>query len=157
MLKKGSVEWKIALALLKNCRTPIVDLAKQIGVTRQTIAAKIKLLEKNEIIKEYYTVIDSRALGVNILAITSILVDPSNIDNIIDQLMSKDEVWGINIVTGNYNIIFYSSHRNQAEFNAFLNAEIGNLESVVKLFTRIILQEYWKSNFFDDNKILGYA
>ena len=60
---------KILSALDMNARQPDSTIARHVGLSKQTTHYRIKRLEKNEIIKSYYAVIDHTKLGLKLYRI----------------------------------------------------------------------------------------
>ncbi|MDA3836043.1 MAG: winged helix-turn-helix transcriptional regulator [Nanoarchaeota archaeon] len=54
---------KVLVELIKNSRIPINQLAKRVGVSREVATYRISQLQKQGIIKEFYTEIDESKLG----------------------------------------------------------------------------------------------
>jgi len=57
---------KILYELEKNARQPISQLAKKVGLSKETVGYRIKRLEKEKVIVGYSTVINPAVLGMNL-------------------------------------------------------------------------------------------
>ena len=57
-------EIKILEILSKDARIPTIDIAKQIGITENTVRAKIKRLEQDDIIQTYTAIIQPQKIGL---------------------------------------------------------------------------------------------
>ena len=54
---------KILYQLEKNCRQPLSQIGKKVGLSREVVSYRIKQLEKKEVIPYYLTVVDYVKLG----------------------------------------------------------------------------------------------
>lgn len=65
-MKLDKIDLKILTELEKDARQPITEIASKVGTSQQNISYRISALEKNEIIKQYYSVLNLRKLGYSI-------------------------------------------------------------------------------------------
>ncbi|MFC1723502.1 Lrp/AsnC family transcriptional regulator [Nanoarchaeota archaeon] len=61
--KIGKVDLKILKLLAPNSRMPVIEIAREVGVTSATVIKKIKEFEKKKVITGYGTLFDYRKLG----------------------------------------------------------------------------------------------
>ena len=148
MLDPESTEYKIAIELRKNCRARIKDLADTIGVTRQTITAKIQELEETGVIQGYQAIIDPAAFGLHIITIIGIVIDSGSSDSVLKQLATIDEIHTITIMAGREDIFCYAAFPDTSSLYDTLQNKIGAIPEVNKIKTRFILKEHWKIGFF---------
>jgi DNA-binding Lrp family transcriptional regulator len=67
MVKIDLKDRKILYNLEINSRQPLSNIAKKVGLSENSVSYRIKRLEKNGIIKNFYTIIDAFKLGYIIL------------------------------------------------------------------------------------------
>jgi len=70
------IDWKLIKLLKKNSRTPVVDLAKKLKVSVNTIMRRTKWLKDKEIIERFYPILHMRKLGYTEYTFIS-RIDPS--------------------------------------------------------------------------------
>jgi len=70
------IEWKLLNLLKKNSRLPVVDLAKKLHVSVNTIMRKMKQLTKKGIIQRFYPILHMKKLGYTEYTFIS-RIDPS--------------------------------------------------------------------------------
>jgi len=63
MVEIDNIDKKILFEIDKNSRRSIKEIAKKLGLKRDTAAYRLKQLEKNNVITGYYTIIDYSKLG----------------------------------------------------------------------------------------------
>jgi len=59
------IDRKIVAELAADSKMPMARIAAECGVTRQTVASRIKKLEKGGVIKKHKVVIDLEKLGLH--------------------------------------------------------------------------------------------
>jgi DNA-binding Lrp family transcriptional regulator len=78
MLIAKDLEKKILLNLLEKGQRPIIKIAEDIHVTRQTIAKKIEQMQQSGLIISFYPKIEPEILGLSIQAYILMREDPRN-------------------------------------------------------------------------------
>lgn len=73
----NDLEWKLLDKLRRNANAPVIQLAKELKTTPNTVIRKIKYLKENEIIERFYTILDINKLGLNEYTFIS-RIDPSH-------------------------------------------------------------------------------
>ena len=76
MLRIKDVEKKILLNLLEKGQQPILNIATDIGVTRQTVAKKIKQMHDSGLILSFFPKLEPEKLGLSIQAYILMREDP---------------------------------------------------------------------------------
>ena len=76
---------RILLQLLKDSKQPVVEIAKKLGVTRQTVAKKIELFRGDGTIDAFTTRLDPEKFGFAIKAYILLREDP------LAELRTKNE------------------------------------------------------------------
>ena len=78
MLIVKDLEKKILLNLLEKGQRPILKIAEDIGVTRQTVAKKIEQMQQSGLIISFYPKMEPEILGLSIQAYILMREDPRN-------------------------------------------------------------------------------
>ena len=78
MLNVKDLEKKILLNLLEQGQRPIIKIAKDLGVTRQTVAKKIEQMHNSGLIISFFPKMQSEILGLSIQAYILMREDPRN-------------------------------------------------------------------------------
>ena len=78
MLKIRDLEKKILFNLLEKGQRPILKIAKDLGVTRQTVAKKIEQMHVSGLILSFFPKIKTEILGLSIQAYILMREDPRN-------------------------------------------------------------------------------
>ena len=78
MLKIKDLEKKILLNLLEKGQRPIINIAEDLGITRQTVAKKIEHMQQSGLILSFFPKTDPEILGLSIQAYILMREDPRN-------------------------------------------------------------------------------
>lgn len=110
---------KIIYFLEKNARYNNSQIAKKVGLSKQVVNYRIKNLEKEGIIKGYWTIIDYQKIGFNC---NNILLKLKNMDPIkekefIKYLLSIDGISWIAQTLGKWDLMIAFLYENLADFN----------------------------------------
>jgi Lrp/AsnC family transcriptional regulator for asnA, asnC and gidA len=130
---------KIIEILVKNARTPYVDIAKEVGISDVAIIKRVKRLESLGVIKKYTVVLDPKKLNYNAVSIIGIDVEPQYLYDVINELRNKDYVKYLSLTSGDHSIIAVIWARDNDEM-ARINKEIASITGVKKVCPSLILE-----------------
>jgi len=121
-----NVELRLVSELMKNSRRSDRELAKAIGVSQPTVSRLIAKLEKLGVIREYTAIPDFRALGYNIMGITSLEVSQpvteekfKEIRKVTLEISEKDPhpaLMAVNGLSQKKNRVFISFYKDYADY-----------------------------------------
>lgn len=96
----------ILKALSENARTPYLEIAREIGVSGAAVHQRVQRLIMNKVIKGSRCLIDSSALGFNVVAYVGINAMPGiDVEKLVEDLKGVEEIAECHIVTGRYDVI----------------------------------------------------
>lgn len=128
--------------LMKDARTPYLEIARSCGVSGATVHLRIQKLEKLGIIKGSRLVVDPSKLGVGICAFLGVYLDRgSSYQEVVDQFRAIDEVVECHYTTGIYSVFIKIYCRNTEHLRKVLNEKIQRIEAVQRTETLISLEE----------------
>jgi DNA-binding Lrp family transcriptional regulator len=110
--------------LLKDPRTPIADIAREVGVQRDTVMYRIRRFEKRGLIAKYHTILEPQALGLNIFMMVLIKVAPvprADVDAFIKKLVAHKNVTHIGRLVGKYDYFLQMAAEDIAAFDKALD------------------------------------
>ncbi len=112
---------KILHELDKNARAPYSDIARKTRITKETVKYRILSLQKNGILKGYYTVIDFSKMGFTIYRLYIRLqnITPKKEVELIDFLKSAKQIAIFYQVSGQYNIALGIWTEDVSQFEEF--------------------------------------
>jgi DNA-binding Lrp family transcriptional regulator len=131
------------LALLQaNARAPAADLARQLGVARTTVLARISRLERQAVISGYTVKLGSGQAGVApaVQAYVGITVAPKAAALVGLRLASLPELRQLCAVSGEFDLLALLSADSTMRLNSLLD-EIGAIEGVLRTTTSVVLAQ----------------
>ena len=125
---------KILYQLDLNCRQSNTQIGKKVGLSRKVVEYRIKKMEEEEVIKNYYTVIDAYKLGymfyryyINLQAISK-----EKKQEIIEHFVNYNKISTVATIKGIYDLVIVFWVDDIAEFYDFWKKSLkkyGNLFS----------------------------
>ncbi len=137
------VDWKdlkIIEMLRNNARTPFTKIAEELGVTESTIRKRVKALEKSGAIIGYTINVDPVKLGYKNIALIGIDTAPENYFEVVEKLISEEEVRSVSTSSGDHMIMIEYWAKNNKELMEFTN-KLNSLKGVTKVCPAIILEK----------------
>jgi DNA-binding Lrp family transcriptional regulator len=102
MLPTGidALDARLIRALCEVPRAGVMELARQLGVARGTVQARLDKLQQRGIISGFDPDLDLRAMGYEVLAFVSLEIAQGRLDDVTKHLREIAEVLEIHSVTG---------------------------------------------------------
>jgi len=129
---------RLVALLQADARTSAADLARQLGVARTTVLARIARLEKQGAIVGYTVKLarDEGAQGVE--AYVGITTEPKSARLVTTRLATLPELRQLCSVSGEFDYLALLRADNTARLDTLLD-EIGAFEGVLKTTTSVVL------------------
>ena len=131
------VDKQLLNLLQEDCRRPVLELAKKLGVPKSTVSYRIKRLEEEGIIEGYHAKINPSKLGQVIQLIVQIRAKfgQGYAENIGEALTKIPGIWGVYFVYGESDFIIMARSKNREEQSQVLtfNLPDENPEPVTHL------------------------
>ncbi len=136
------IDKKILRALMEDARTPILEIARQVGISGAAIHQRLRKLEKSKLISGSKFVINPKVLGYTTMAFVGIFLDKavSNPDAV-RQLKKIPEVLECHYTTGNWSILIKILCKDNEHLMQVLNKEIQAISGVSRTETFISLEQ----------------
>jgi len=157
MVKLDIKDKKILYELDTNSRLSIPQLSKKVGLHRNAVRYRLRRFEKQGIITNYYTVIDSYKLGYMVLKFYTAYQNATSTikKEIIDYLVKSKITWLVSSVEGEFDldVIFWIKNMNQfySYWNKTLN-KYGNYFRDQVLYYQIQAISYRPSYLLFDKR-----
>lgn len=136
------IDKKILRALMEDARTPVLEIARQVGISGAAIHQRLRKLEKSELIAGSKFVINPKVLGYTTMAFVGIYLDKA-ISNpqAVKQLKKIPEVLECHYTTGNWSILIKILCKDNEHLMHLLNNDIQSIEGVSRTETFISLNQ----------------
>lgn len=153
MYKLDLKDRRILYELDLNCRQSNSQIGKKVGLGRDVVGYRIKKMEDEGVITNYWTVIDTFKLGYNVFRVylnfQDISIDEKKL--LIQEFVNYKNSWAVFSITGpfDFGVVFWV--RNIYEFYGFLNKILDKFgryitNKIVSFYVQA--DEYEKSYLF---------
>jgi DNA-binding Lrp family transcriptional regulator len=142
MLPTGidELDARLIRALNETPRAGVMELARQLGVARGTIQARLEKLQRRGVITGFSPDLDLRALGYTVLAFVSIEISQARLEDVIEHLRQIPEVLEAHATTGQGDLHCRVVARTNEHLQDVINS-ILRLNGIVRTTTQIALTE----------------
>ena len=141
-MKIDGIDKTIIKMLMQDARTPVLSIARKVGVSGAAIHQRLKKLEKSNLIKGYKMIVNPKSLGYSTIAFIGVFLDSSGeISSIIKKLKEIPEIVESHYTTGNYAIFIKVLCKNNEDLMHLLNNDIQNINGVLRIETFISLEQ----------------
>ncbi len=128
--------------LMKDARTPILSIAREIGISGAAIHQRLRKLEASGLIAGSKFIINPKVLGYKTLAFVGVFLDAaSKYSAAVKRLKEIPEVTESHYTTGNYAIFIKILCKDNEHLMKLLNQEIQSIKGVARTETFISLDQ----------------
>lgn len=141
-LQLDDLDLQILDLLIKDCRTPYLEIARICHVSGGTIHVRMKKMEDMGIIKGTRIILNLPKLGYDVCCFVGIYVDKtSSFDYVIDEMQKITEVVELHLTTGNYSVFAKVICKNIADLQEILMNKINTISGIQRTDTFISLSQ----------------
>lgn len=142
VLKIDGIDKVILNQLMIDARTPILSIAREIGISGAAVHQRLRKLEASGLIKGSKFIINPKVLGFKTLAFVGIFLENSSkYKDAIKRLTEINEVIESHYTTGNYAIFVKILCKDNEHLMQVLNHEIQQIKGVARTETFISLDQ----------------
>jgi len=128
--------------LIKDCRTPYLEIARVCHVSGGTIHVRMKKMEDMGIIKGSRIVLNLPKLGYDVCCFVGIYVDKtSSFNAVFDEMSTIKEVVELHLTTGNYSMFAKIVCTNISDLQDVLLNKINNIDGIQRTDTFVSLSQ----------------
>ncbi len=141
-VKIDGIDKKILRFLMEDARRPILEIARNIGISGAAIHQRLRKLEKSGLIAGSKFVINPKILGYTTMAYIGIFLDKAMSNpKAVKALEKIPEVLECHYTTGNWSILIKVLCRDNEHLMQVLNKNIQQIEGVSRTETFISLDQ----------------
>ena len=141
-IKVDGIDKIIIKRLVEDARTPILSIAREVGISGAAIHQRLRKLENSDLIAGSKMVLNPKALGYTTTAFVGIFLDSaSKYTSAINHLKEIPEVVESHYTTGNYAIFIKILCKNNEDLMQLLNNNIQGIKGVARTETFISLDQ----------------
>ena len=142
ILKLDGIDKKILKMLMKNSRRPILEIAKNIGVSGAAIHQRLRKLEAQNLIISSGIKLNTKILGFTTLAFIGIFLDNATINKtVVNQLKEIPEIIECHYTTGDWSILAKLLCKDNEDLMKILTKKIQIIKGVARTETYISLEQ----------------
>lgn len=132
------IDRQLIAALQLNARESVAMLARQLGIARTTVNARLARLENSRVITGYGVRLGQRLIDGGLQAYVGITVQPRSGKEVVRRLEVMAQVQQLCAVSGEFDYVAWLRTDSPEQLDEMLD-QIGSVEGVVKTTTSIIL------------------
>jgi Lrp/AsnC family transcriptional regulator for asnA, asnC and gidA len=141
-LKIDGIDKKILRFLMQDARKPILEIARNIGISGAAIHQRLRKLEKSGLIAGSKFIVNPKVLGYTTMAYIGIFLDKAMSNPMaVKQLEKIPEVLECHYTTGNWSILVKVLCKDNEHLMHLLNKKIQQIEGVSRTETFISLDQ----------------
>ena len=142
MLPTGidALDAKLILAMAASPRVGVMELARQLGVARGTVQARLDKLQARGAIIGFGPDLDLRALGYDVLAFVTLEIAQGRLTDVTDHLAGIPEVIEAHATTGPEDLHCRIVARTNEHLQQVINAVL-EVDGIMRTTTQIALTE----------------
>jgi len=141
-VKIDGIDKKILRYLMEDARKPILEIARNIGISGAAIHQRLRKLESSGLIAGSKFVINPKVLGYSTMAYIGIYLDKAMTNpRAVKQLEEIPEVLECHYTTGNWSILIKVLCRDNEHLMQVLNKKIQQIDGVSRTETFISLDQ----------------
>ncbi len=110
--------------LQEGARTPVSEIAKQVGLSENGVRYRLDKLEEEGYIKNYVVLLNPKKFGKNTFAIFNLEMEPKKMKAGINKLRSMEEFTRIYQTTGQYSIKAFGLFDDDEDLTNFINEKL---------------------------------
>jgi len=136
------IDKKILRALMEDARTPILEIARLVGISGAAIHQRLKKLEKSGLLAGSKFIVNPKVLGYSTMAFVGVYLDKAaNNAEAVKQLKKIPEVIECHYTTGHWSVFIKILSKDNEHLMHVLNSQIQSIKGVSRTETFISLQE----------------
>lgn len=137
---------EILRLLEKNSRIDIKEISILVGKTEAEVANEIAQMEKEGIIRGYYTLINwDNTNDERVSALIEVKVTPQRgigFDKIAERISKFDEVKSVYLMSGGFDFTVILEEKTMKEIAQFVTSKLSTLDEVLNTATHFVLKKY---------------
>tara|TARA_S200000501_G_scaffold349365_1_gene365377 strand:- start:1700 stop:2179 length:480 start_codon:yes stop_codon:yes gene_type:complete len=141
-VKLDGIDKKILKMLMENSRRPILEIAKNIGISGAAIHQRLRKLEKQNLIIGSSIKVNTKILGYTTMAFIGIFLDrATNNKTVVNQLKEIKEILECHYTTGDWSVLAKLICKDNEDLMEILTKKIQTIKGVARTETYISLEQ----------------
>ena len=142
ILKLDGIDKKILKMLMENSRRPILEIAKNIGISGAAIHQRLRKLESQNLIIGSSITVNTKVLGFTTMAFIGIFLDKATSNKtVVNQLKEIPEILECHYTTGDWSVLAKLICKDNEDLMEILTKKIQTIQGVSRTETYISLEQ----------------
>ena len=141
-MKLDGIDKKILKMLMENSRRPILEIAKNIGISGAAIHQRLRKLESQNLIIGSSIIVNTKVLGFTTMAFIGIFLDKATSNKtVVNQLKEIPEILECHYTTGDWSVLAKLICKDNEDLMEILTKKIQTIQGVSRTETYISLEQ----------------
>lgn len=143
-----AIDRKILRALQADGKISVGELAQKVGLSPSPCARRVRLLEKEGVIRGYAAIVDQKRVGLPISAFASIKLErqrEEDLDRFEDAVSRWQEVLDCYLMTGQRDYLMRIVTADLEAYERFIKDKLTRLENIASIETSFALGQVKRS------------
>ena len=141
-IKIDGIDKIIIKRLVEDARTPVLGIAREVGISGAAIHQRLRKLEESELMEGSRLILNPKALGYSTTAFIGVFLESARLySSAIKRLRDIPEVVECHYTTGNWSIFVKILARDNEDLMNVLNNDIQQIKGVARTETFISLEQ----------------
>jgi len=136
------IDRRIIAILNQNGRISYTDLAKDIGLSRVAVQARVNALIENGTIERFAAVINPAKIGISVSAFFNVEVEPKHLHETADMLAEEPVVTSLYHMTGPSKLHMHGLFRDNQEMELFLKDKLYTMPGIMSVDCQVLITRY---------------
>jgi len=131
---------RLIRAVAESPRAGVMELARQLGVARGTVQARLEKLQRRGIVTGFSPDVDLAAMGYEVLAFVTLEIAQGRLSDVVEHLAGIPEVLEVHATTGPGDLHARVVARTNSHLQQVINLMLG-VQGIMRTTTQIALTE----------------
>lgn len=136
------IDRTIIANLQRNGRQSYTDLAKEVGLSRVAVQARVNTLIEAGVIERFSAVINPAKIGINVSAFFNVEVEPNHLHEVADKLADEPCVTSLYHMTGPSKLHMHGLFVDNQEMEEFLRHKLYKMPGITSVDTQVLITRY---------------
>ena len=138
------MDYRILNLLQRDAQLPHKAIAREIGLSPNSVNVRIKRLVAEGYIKKYVALVDHKKIGRGLLAYTQVQVKPHTEENLsafLEEVVKLNEVMECSHLTGKFDFLLKIAVGDMDEYNELLRHKLAKLPKVDNMESMFVMSQ----------------
>lgn len=135
---------RIIRILENNAKATIKEISESLRMSRTPIFERIKKLEQLGYIKGYTAVVDSKAMGFQLMAFATVTLETHHtvhIKQFVEDIQGLEEVMECHHMAGQFDYLLKIYAKDMDDYQLFISEKLASLDNIGKVQSSFVMSE----------------